>query len=291
MILNRLLLLLLFNFIWLISLAINDGLQFTENKGQWQKEIIYNGRLNFGNIYLERNQVTFRLVDIPDQHQHNGDLNASLEGHQYSIAFLNANPNPHFTYSGKSAHSYNYFLGNNPDKWVNNVKAYSSITYRNLYDGVNMGIFGDGQDIKYEYYISPKHNPDQIKVAYKGIDKIVLLDGNLVYQTTVCEITEMAPYAYQIINGKEQAVRCHYNLDAKNKEVSFEFPQGYDSNYELVIDPSIVFARLSNSTSDNFGFTATYDDIGRAYSGGIVFGVSGQYETTSGSFSQTFVCE
>ena len=190
MILNRLLFLLLFNFIWLISLAINDGLQFTENKGQWQQEILYNGRLNFGNIYLERNQVTFRLVNIPDQHQHNKDLHASLEGHQFSIAFLNANSNPHFTYSGKSKHSYNYFLGNNPDKWVNHVKAYSSVTYRSLYDGVDMGIFGDGQNIKYEYYIRPKHNPDQIKVAYKGIDKIELFDGNLVYQTSVCNITE-----------------------------------------------------------------------------------------------------
>lgn len=289
MILNRLLFLILFNFIWLISLAINDGLQFTENKGQWQEEIIYNGRLNFGNVYLERNQLTFRLVNIPDQHKHKGDIHSSLEGHQYSITFLNANPNPHFTYSGKSAHSYNYFLGNNPDKWVNHVKAYSSITYRNLYDGVNMGIFGDGQDIKYEYYISPKHSPDQIKVAYKGIDEIELLDGNLVYQTSVCNITEKAPYAYQIINGKEQEVPCQYKLNAKKKELSFEFPQGYDSNLELVIDPSIVFARLSNSTSDNFGFTATYDDNGRAYSGGIVFGVSGQYQTTLGSFSQSFV--
>jgi gliding motility-associated-like protein len=270
------------------SMAGNGELEFIENKGQWPENIEYNGRLNFGNIYLENNQLTFRLIDIPDQHKHEEQHQQEMIGHQYSLSFVNANPNVHFTYSGKSAHSYNFFLGNNQSTWKQGVKSYGSVSYRNLYDGINMGVFGDGENIKYEYYIAPNHDPSQIKVKYNGLNEIELINGELVYQTEVCLVKELAPYAYQKINGETKEVACHYQLNSSTKEVSYKFPHGYDSNYELVIDPSIVFARLSGSTSDNFGFTATYDANGRAYSGGIVFGVSGQYQTTPGAFSQSF---
>ena len=55
--------------------------------------------------------------------------------------------------------------------------------------------------------------------------------------------------------------------------VSFSFPKGYDKNYELVIDPVLVFACSSGSTADNFGMTATYDLAGNLYSGGTCFDI------------------
>ena len=39
----------------------------------------------------------------------------------------------------------------------------------------------------------------------------------------------------------------------------------------LVIDPVLVFSSYSGSTSDNWGFTATYDNLGHAYGGGAQF--------------------
>lgn len=271
--------------------ASNGELTFLENKGQWDEHIRYNGRLNFGNLYLENDKLTFRLIDFPTGHQHDKEEHTDEEGqggHQYSLQFLNSNPNTHFTYSGKSPHAFNFFLGNNPDKWKNNVKSYQSITYRNLYKGIQMAIFGEGENIKYEYYVAPQANPKQIQVQYLGLENIVLKEGELHYETAWGPVKELAPYAYQLIDGNEIKVDCEYVLNTKNNTLSYSFPKGYNKKYELVIDPTIVFARLSGSTSDNFGFTATYDANGRAYSGGIVFGITGQYQTTPGAFSQNF---
>ena len=268
--------------------AADSDMRFIENKGQWDNHIVFNARLNFGNIYFEKNQFTFILQEY-EQHSHEDEATNHLEeGYHYKIQFVNANSNPRFTYSGRSEHYYNFFLGNNKSKWQTNVREYESISYRNLYKGINMSVTGVGENMKYEYYVAPGHAPSQIKWRYPGIDELAIKDGNLVYTTSVCQITEEAPYAFQMIDGKEVAVACNYKLSKKDNSVSFEFPDSYNKKYELVIDPTLVFARLSGSSSDNFGFTATYDADGRAYAGGIVFGVSGQYTTTVGSFNTSY---
>ncbi|MEM8893039.1 MAG: PKD domain-containing protein [Bacteroidota bacterium] len=54
--------------------------------------------------------------------------------------------------------------------------------------------------------------------------------------------------------------------------MSFELPDGYDISTPLTIDPELIFSTFSGSISDNFGYTACFDDSGNVYSGGTVFG-------------------
>ena len=71
----------------------------------------------------------------------------------------------------------------------------------------------------------------------------------------------------------------------KNK-LRFEFPNGYNQNIDLIIDPTLIFSTYSGSISDNFGYTATYDNQGYLYSGSTAFGVD--YPVTTGAFQQSF---
>ncbi|MFT4663277.1 MAG: gliding motility-associated-like protein [Gammaproteobacteria bacterium] len=64
--------------------------------------------------------------------------------------------------------------------------------------------------------------------------------------------------------------------------MSFHFPKGFNNSYALVIDPIVVAATLSGSSSNNWGFTATYDNEGNIYGGGISF--DSGYPTTTGAF-------
>ena len=270
-------------------MSATSDLRFIENKGQWENQIKYNVRLNFGNIYFEKDKFTFMLSDQGHHHDENQEHNHNKQiGHHFNLSFEGANKNVSFSYSGKSPHYYNFILGNDPAKWASYVYEYESLTYRNLYKGIDMAVTGSGDNLKYEYYIAPHAAVNQIKVKYNGIDRLNIRDGKLFYHTAVCDIIEEAPYAYQFINNQKVEVACRYKLSEDKLSVQFEFPKAYNKNYELIIDPTLVFARLSNSTSDNFGFTATYDDVGRAYAGGIVFGVSGLYITTPGSFNTSY---
>lgn len=131
-------------------------------------------------------------------------------------------------------------------------------------------IYNSENNIKYDFIISPNSNPDLIKIKYKGADSLYIQNGVLFVKTSLVDIIENKPIAYQFINNKNVSVNCNYILN--DDIVQFEFPEGYDKNYELVIDPLIVFSTYSNSTSDNKAFTATYDTSGNTYVGGIVFG-------------------
>ncbi|HIE15527.1 MAG TPA: PKD domain-containing protein [Bacteroidales bacterium] len=111
------------------------------------------------------------------------------------------------------------------------------------------------------------------------IDKI----GNLNIITSVNEIVEKKPYAYQEIEGRKITVQCRFKL-VKN---TLSFVVGkYDNNYPLIIDPVLIFSTYTGSVTDNWGFTATYDNYGNVFSGGISFDVG--YPTSIGAYQENF---
>jgi gliding motility-associated-like protein len=59
-----------------------------------------------------------------------------------------------------------------------------------------------------------------------------------------------------------------------------------ESDGLLVIDPQLIFSTYSGSTTDNFGYTATYDQEGYLYSGSSAFGQG--YPTTLGAYQTTW---
>ena len=56
----------------------------------------------------------------------------------------------------------------------------------------------------------------------------------------------------------------------EDNTVSFFFPEGYNLNNKLIIDPVLEFSTYSGSYADNFGYTATHDNFGFLYSGSTV---------------------
>lgn len=72
--------------------------------------------------------------------------------------------------------------------------------------------------------------------------------------------------------------------------MSFQFPEGYDPCYELVIDPLLIFSTFSGSTADNWGSTATPGENGMLYSSGITnhLNVGGTFPATAGAFQTTY---
>ena len=70
------------------------------------------------------------------------------------------------------------------------------------------------QILKYDLYIRKNANVNDIKIKYEGHDKIFLKDGNLIVSTSVNSVTELNPYAYQIINFDTVVIACNYAFEA-----------------------------------------------------------------------------
>jgi|10_taG_2_1085330.scaffolds.fasta_scaffold01934_5 gliding motility-associated-like protein len=286
---------LIFLVICFLSLSSNvlasGELTFIENKGQWHNNVLLKSELNSGFVYLEKNRLTFDLYDVTMiekyAHHHNhyqlNEIPNKLNWHAYNVNFKDGNPNPTIIKSEKVLAYFNYFLGNNPEKWASDVKGYKKVTYQEVYKGIDFQMYST-DNLKYDFIVKAQANPNQIKLVYNGQNKLQLKKGQLHVTTSVNTIIEDKPYAYQIINGEKRQVNCNYVLT--NNELGFEFPNGYDKNYDLIIDPTLMFSSLSGSTANNFGYTATFDSKGFLYAGSSAFGTG--YPVTTGAYSTTF---
>ncbi len=147
----------------------------------------------------------------------------------------------------------------------------------------------DEEQLKYDFLVAPGADVAQIKMRFNGADEVSLLIGALKIKTSVGDVVEQKPYAYQEINGFKVEVKCDFEI--QGNEVRFVLLDGYNTQLPLVIDPNVVFSSYTGSTADNWGYTATYDNQENMYIGGYVnaieFGTglpNGVYPTTVGAF-------
>ena len=273
------------------------SIEFIENKNQWDSKILYKSDIKCGAVFLEKKGITFLFKDVSDlnkihnlKHKHTKNDKPSepsdynIRCHAYKMNFLNASPETKVAAAKPNNGYFNYFIGNDRAHWASRVKSYQTVSYNNLYNKTDFTIYRNNSNLEYDITLHPGSNPLDINFQYEGAENISLLKGNLIIKTSVNEVTELSPEAYQMNGTEKVIVPCQFSL--KGNILSFVFSSGYDTSKDLVIDPVLVFSTYSGSYADNWGFTATFDSIGSGYSGGIAFG-SG-YPTNTGAFQTTF---
>lgn len=263
-----------------------DAAQFAENLGQWDDHIRFRAAIPGGHMYVEKNCFTYNLYDEASRaalHGTGAPNPELINAHAYRVTFMEADPDTRISTGEKSEYYENFFLGNDPDKWASNVHSYEVLQYDNLYDGVDMDLYSKDGSLKYDLIVHPGSDPSDIALLYEGVELELMTWGNLHVRTSLGDVIERKPYAYQIINGREKEVKCEYVLDGN--VLRFEVKK-YNDKYPLIIDPVLVFSTFTGSTANNFGCTATYDNAGNMYVGGTVFG--GGYPTTLGAYQVTF---
>jgi gliding motility-associated-like protein len=264
---------------------------FVENQGQWEDSYDYKLQLSSGSMFFENMGYTMLLVDPESvghseddhNHFHTGE-NEILQQHSIKMQFLNANPFPSIEGDLKTGFYYNYLLGNDPTHWKSNVGVYKKIIYKDIYPSIDIHYYGDEEDLKYDFIVKPGGDSRLIQMKYSGAQTQLKKD-KLHISTVFGDLQEVIPSVYQVIDGERIEIDAYYEL--KNGIVQFDVGD-YNSNYDLIIDPKLVFSSFSGSSANNFGFTATYDNEGNSIGGGIVFNSGGTYPTSVGAFQTSF---
>jgi len=278
-------------------------LDFIENKGQWEQQIRFKAKLSEATAFFESDRFVFVLLH-PKQHekmmgykllefnvkQATPPPSSFIDAHAYAMKFVDSNPQTEVVGKHSLPFYHNYFIGNNPNNWASNVPLYHEIIYKNLYEGIDLKVFEKDGLFKHDFIVAPNINPNIIRIEFEGVLKTELQSQNLVIHTSVNKMTKLKPYAYQIINNETVEVPCQFVL--RNNILSYRFPNGYNTEHSLIIDPVVIFSTYSGSTADNWGYTATYDQNGNLYAGGSVFSIG--YPTTIGAYQVNFgggVCD
>jgi len=295
-----------------------DGrtLQFVPNQGQWPAAVRYAGAVPGGHLYLEPTGLHYVLLeDIRHPHEHGGHAlkttgqltrtasttphlpaaESLVRGHQLRVRFVGADVATPLVPAETTGEVYNYLQGNDPAHWAKGVPSYRQVRYQAPWPGIGARFYENKQQhLEYDFELAAGANPALVKLKYQGASSLRLgADGRLHVGTTVGDLTELAPQAYQTdpATGQPQPVTCRYRLNLADSTVTFALGQ-YDRSRPLVIDPTVQFSTYTGAMSDNWGFTATYDAAGNMYSGGIVLNEFGSsltsFPTTVGAFQTTF---
>lgn len=278
--------------------APTQAASYLENKGQWHERVHF--RADFGNlsVFAEGDRITYALISLEDldaahdlrhDREHENQLEAlrnfPIRGHAFSllpIAGRMSQP------QGLEAlpTRYSFFKGQDPARWASGVQGFEGVVLPDIWPGIDWRLGASGGRAKYEFKVAPGSNPSAILLRYEGLEALALNDGALTLSTSLGDLTEAAPYAYQRdVQGREIPVPCRFVLE--DGIISFELPEGYDASRPLVIDPVLVGSTYSGmGGSSQYGFTATFAPNEDMFGGGEAFGTG--FPTSPGAFQTTF---
>lgn len=259
-------------------------LYFTENKGQWEKQVLFKTDAGNGAFFLSKDGYTILMQHPQDylqaaefyhghsldtsNHTSKGDIGMpkQMRSHAYRVKFIGANFNTQVIKEKPVSGYENYYIGTDKSKWASGVKQYQAVTYKNIYPNVDLRYYVQDDKLKYDLIIYPGADVSKIQMNYEGAESISIKNSELIVGTSVGDAVEQKPFTYQFNSGKREYINCRYKVNGS--VVSFDV-KNYNKATTLIIDPSLVFSSYSRSTNANWGFTATPGPDGSFYGGGI----------------------
>jgi hypothetical protein len=275
---------------------------FQENKGQFDNPIDF--RANFGShvIFLDNDGFSVLLYDeqtwsdvVTHLHDHHTrdevdsfEMPSKLKMQHIKYELVGANLSEHTALSKQTSH-YNYFLGNDPSRWASDVGSYDKVLYKNIYPNIDLEYECIDKRFKYNFILNKGSDIEDIQLKILGADSFSVAADRITIYSRFGQFSEVMPLSYEEANGERRQINMSY--EERGDFVGFK-TAFFKTKVKTVIDPELIFSTYSGSTSDNFGYTATFDSDGGLYAGGSITSPTtvrdGRYPATPGSFDETF---
>jgi hypothetical protein len=178
-----------------------------------------------------------------------------------------ANPTPAIAATEPLPGKSNYFVGNNPEKWVTDVASYSRVRYSGIYPGIDVEFYGNQRHLEYDFTVAPGSDPKAIALKVDGARKVAINShGDLILHIPDGDAAFQKPLIYQMVGAERHEVAGNYVV-ASNNRVTFAVAK-YDRSLPLVIDPILTYSTFLGGTGDETGFGIAVDGNGDAFIAG-----------------------
>jgi len=283
-------------FVILLLLGISVNAQFVQNKGQvldvnqnLRPEVQFYYGAPEASIYFQKDRIVyaFHKKDAFDEKQYENDVRAKdsvkaklgFTMYRLDMEFMGANPNPEIIHGEKIPGDIHFYL--NKRNNIRDVGSYKTITYKNIYNNIDVIFYELPTGLKYDIVLHEGANIEDVKIYYNGAENISIENKKVVIKTNYKTLEEAIPLAF-IDGDKANEIEVEYTLDDKGI-LSFKKPQ---ADYKtLTIDPVLEWATYFNGTAAAGGSLSYYDnyldDQGNFFIYGLTSSSCNNYPTIS----------
>ncbi len=227
---------------------------FAANQGQSPAGTLYEAQTGRLQVMLTNASVTLRIAH-PDSTSAQtapsaNAASAAGEGPSKSnsprsftveeqhLQFVGANPDVTLEPLDEQPGKINYFLGNDPSRWIKGLKTYARVRYHNLYPGIDMVFYSHNGQLEYDFVVAAGADPNQIHLRIDGDNPAqVTARGELQIGSGKNAVLHW-PVLYQNLGNGKKLVEGKFVSLADNT-VGFQFAD-YDKTKTFIIDPTVT---------------------------------------------------
>ena len=248
-------------------------LQFERNEGQADRRFDFVSRADGLPALLSSNGAVFALPETE-----------TARAAALSMKFVGSKRVP-ASAEEKLPGRVNYFKGGKSGRRLANVPTYARVSYKSVYEGVDLVYYGNRRSLEYDFVVAPGADPDVIKLEFGGHDRLDIdAAGDLLIHRGESSVRMNAPVLYQQVDGVRRTVAGRYVKAGANR-VGFEVGD-YDRRRPLVIDPVLGYSSFLGGVNGDRGFDIQVDAAGNVYVTGSTF--SSNFPTTAGAAQKQF---
>ena len=172
-------------------------LHFIQNKGQWDENDIYRASGFASTVQIRKDGFMLSVIDqekltesykLSDEIEEadaknlpRPDKSVVIPQHAWMVRFLGMNPKANVESKYQDKTYYNYFIGNDKNKWASDVNSYEEVWYKNVYNNVDARLYAsEDLSLEYDMIVRAGGNVTDIKLQYDGLNGMYVKKDNYV---------------------------------------------------------------------------------------------------------------
>lgn len=262
-------------------------LVFEANQGQADPNVRFLARGGSYAIFLEKDKA---VLVIP-----RGEDSGEQKQERPSLLTLElVNPSKDATSEGLNVlpGKSNYFVGNQPRKWISGIPQYGKVRFRSVFPGVDLVYYGGESGLEYDFLLSAGAHPESIVFRVTGADRINQdALGNLSLTVAAGQVQLKRPTIYQVIGGVRREVSGRFVVRSDD-EVGISLGD-YDHSRALIVDPVLSYSTLIGANNSLQVQGVAVDSAGEIFITGTTsatnYPVVNPFQSTNQGYENVFV--
>jgi len=276
-------------------------LMFIENVGQFDEGARFQAWGGTSTMWLAEDALWITMFEAEDVGEL-GELSLTMRGMaptgeptnppprravNLKLSFVEANPQPEIEPFDRLETYFNYFRGNDPDKWRSHVPAWGGVRYKEIYPGIDLELTSENGHAVQRLVARSGANLDAVRLRVDGADEMELLTASnlaersaaLRASTAIGNVT-LPLFALVRPDGTPLDIARPPTIHAN--QINAPFAPSVPTTTRHLLDPTLGYSTFIGGSRGDSAFSLALTAAGEAVVTGYTY--SANFPTSIGAY-------